>query len=731
MAVTIVNGTLNANATSTGASSNTIVSQAITSDFAVGDLVIADFTQERTTTPVPPAAWTQLFNSGTTSTVLVADLRYRFIQSIDELDDIVSYATDGTTKRMALALHGFRGAGIPSIVSNAHVQNGASTLTLIHPGVASAAVGGMLMSVANARSSSVPWEGRTFTPAAGWTKAVEIGTTSTTAVNPYVFAATKPVTVAGAQAGVTHSVNNADTSYFGSMVYIPAGSAPASLTATPNAAVVPGSNIVLNYTGTGTLTQTAGPTAGVVSTSAGTTTVQAPYTNAGTTLTFSYGGATVNVAVLKATLRLVVTGGPNPVEVPLKHVLLNTEDILTPGPTGPTGPTLTPIDIDVQEARRYYPGGDLATELGHLKPVVRTSSFGILEIIPYSQGGLPLVAWVPSNSTLTAGTRYQYVYKGRIFNPATNTALDTYLNSVDGQVIIECPEQFTAANATNGLELSNVYSAVVLGADVNMNAWKGSTTPTTVYRTPADMAAGTNGVPMPTGGTWHYPTTAADLDPNNAHRQTIYAQGWTETARQRTGRGFQAWEGTYIHGEFAYEHFDWNGRNTAAASNFRLVLAGTYMERVGVLMHPDSSNKSPGGDGIQIFGGCKEYVQIGSTVNSTGYQAGFYQNDQGMGGAGSAGYPSLFVVKRSNARWESDTARWGGATSETGPQQFAGTTFANNGTSVVIEDVFVWRPNRSRSQLIGGNWTDVQVADHANFVDVTKVGIAYNPVGFS
>ncbi|GAA4627250.1 hypothetical protein [Cellulomonas oligotrophica] len=107
----------------------------------------------------------------------------------------------------------------------------------------------------------------------------------------------------------------------------------ASLTANVTGPVEPGTTVTLTLADsdpdgtitTRTLTQVAGPTAAPVGAGAART-VLAPYTLAGTTLAYAYtvvddDGATsapasVSIDVLPATERIVVMGGPTPVEVP-------------------------------------------------------------------------------------------------------------------------------------------------------------------------------------------------------------------------------------------------------------------------------------------------------------------------------------------------------------------------------------------------------------------------------
>lgn len=90
----------------------------------------------------------------------------------------------------------------------------------------------------------------------------------------------------------------------------------ATITADKTANVEPGDTVTLTLSGTGTLTQTAGKTVTINGTG-NTRTFEAPYGVTSSTLTFTYGAATVNVGVLRATRFLVTVGGPTPTLVPL------------------------------------------------------------------------------------------------------------------------------------------------------------------------------------------------------------------------------------------------------------------------------------------------------------------------------------------------------------------------------------------------------------------------------
>jgi hypothetical protein len=622
---------------------------------------------------------------------------------------------------MVEALVGFRGAGIPSIVSNAHVQNGASTFSLIHPGIASAAVGDMLFSVANARSSALPWEGRTFTPASGWTKVVDLGTTSTTAVNPYVFSATKPVTVAGAQAGVTHTVNDSSVSYFGSMIYIPAGAAPASLTATPSSAVVPGTNIVLSYTGTGTLTQTAGPTATIVATTSSSATVRAPYTVNGTTLTFSRGGATASVQVLKATRRLVVTGGANPVEVPLAHLFVTADDlVVTPTP-------VTGIQSFVMANRSLYPGAN--PDFNHMaKPLVDANT---LRIIPADQGGWPLVYWTRANSTWTPGPNDKpgYVYRAdRYFDPERNAGLKAYVGP-DLLVQVDCRHD-GPINVPAGQEPGGRFlGAVFYGLHPRLDQWTDAAARegAKLYRTRADADAMTNAVPRdprwPNSnvrpGIWYLNPTEVPIDPNDQHTVMVKAQRGTLAAG--SGKAFRAYEGLHLGGDFAGE-FNWSG-----GADSLLVLSAMHIQRVSVYMQPDSANKRQG-DGIQLFGGLAEVACRGLTIAATNYQAIFNQMTQ------NGVTPLRNVWTDVDVRWDlSDAVNGSTSAAGVGPQMFTGPDINTVGMIYEVERVnldpgLAGGRSRSRSQLIGGTHPGVNIVDLSGVpytIPANQVGANY------
>lgn len=121
--------------------------------------------------------------------------------------------------------------------------------------------------------------------------------------------------------------------------YVPTNAPPtAGLTVLPTGTLEPGQSFTLTLTDAdsdGTvvarsLTQTAGTTVTLSGSggSGSTRTGEAPYTLAGDTVTFQYvttddDGATsvaaaVSIPVLRATERIVVTGGPSPVEVPAR-----------------------------------------------------------------------------------------------------------------------------------------------------------------------------------------------------------------------------------------------------------------------------------------------------------------------------------------------------------------------------------------------------------------------------
>lgn len=871
MPVTIVNPTLNDNTGSTGTQSNVVLAAALDTTFAVGDLVIATFSQERSDIHTGPTGWTLLYNSGAASTALTASVRYKYITDQAELDDIVQYTTS-TTRRMVEGLTGFRNAGIPVIVNNAHVQNGASTFTLIHPAVGTVggvtpAVGGYLMSVAAARSSALPWTPRTFTPAAGWTKNIEIGTTDTANVNPYLFVASKAVTVAGTQAAVTHTVNDSSTSYFGMTIYIPEGTAPATLSASTTGAVKPGTAVKLSWTGTGTLTQTAGPSPTVFENQTNSRTIRAPYTNNGSTLTYTFGGASVSIPVLKASRRRVVTGGATPVEVPLAESVVAPGDVVVPTDALPPNPTNfritgngieaadatkqwvdlawdAPADPDVDnyrirvdgafvgqpggttyrvrnlarqnasaqaitytftvrtydnagqvsllplptltftttpgggstgpaptfneaqtmtiEARRYYPGGDLYQDsFTTLPPAVRKNAYGFFEIIPEAEGGWPEYWWVPPGSSFVSPDG-RPVIKAKEINPGKIT--DGGQNITFGatrRAVLRVPpsEALGFRNLSGGIGLSNMHGAIVIGMDTGQHVWHGLTGTSAFYRSESDAVNKINPLPPYNGtnqsytpgmappiGTWHYSKDDPPVSANagNSHRQTVYLQGWglDSLGDNWPGTGFISFEGLKITGGYAYEGLDWNGGNTAKKMNFRLMLVNFYQERVGVLMHPSTSSKSPGGDGRQIFGGCAEYVEIGVTIDKTGYQAGFFQNHQAAEISGNQpnnpNRPRMFISHKTNARAEQNKEVYGGMA---GPAQFftpfhpsgqAGPGFAYDGLIMEIEDCYVWRTNdvgtpTSISGLTASSvpWPTIKVQDVPNYVKPEQVGQFY------
>jgi hypothetical protein len=87
---------------------------------------------------------------------------------------------------------------------------------------------------------------------------------------------------------------------------------------TPQTGIEPGATVTLNGIGSGPWTQSAGSPTVALTGSGATRTFVAPYTLAGTTLTFAYGAATTTVQVLKASDRIVVSGA----EAPMRTVLV-------------------------------------------------------------------------------------------------------------------------------------------------------------------------------------------------------------------------------------------------------------------------------------------------------------------------------------------------------------------------------------------------------------------------
>lgn len=317
----------------------------------------------------------------------------------------------------------------------------------------------------------------------------------------------------------------------------------------------------------------------------------------------------------------------------------------------------------------------------------------------------PTVYWVPPGSTFAAPNGEQ-VIRSRQFNG----------DSVGGDrvAIIKCPEVFE--DIETGTNLINMRGAVVQGHHIRNTGWLGRAG-VTVYRTKADADAATNGLSM-RPGKWYYPSTDERADSGLEHRQAIYAQGWYPTNPAPEELHFQAWEGTYLEGDWIPEGMNWN---QAQPTNMVLVLNGFRQDRVWVLFK-GASSKEPGGDAFQCFNGPPEMHIINATVAATSLQGMFFQNAQN-------GTPRVIDLRNINIRWEDDLATYGGDPNAASPGFQIGPAWTRGsyGETWRVEDVNVFAGTYPKHQLVWdvNNMPEVNVVDVADFVTPAMVGVNY------
>jgi hypothetical protein len=191
---------------------------------ADGDLAILMYSQERSA--VFPAGhlpgWNVTVGGDASHTMLIA---WKFIVPADLLQP-VTIGTLTSTRRAVAALEVHRGVGAPTVQAGTIIAASGSVPPINVPAITASAANGIVLSVMGLRSTGVGsssggWV-RTVTPNAAYTEHLDQSTTAVNA-NAILHVAAKPVTVAGVQASVAHTVADTNTQVVPYAIYIPEG----------------------------------------------------------------------------------------------------------------------------------------------------------------------------------------------------------------------------------------------------------------------------------------------------------------------------------------------------------------------------------------------------------------------------------------------------------------------------------------------------------------------------
>jgi hypothetical protein len=308
---------------------------------AVGDLVIAWCSAERNSV-VPTitglTGWTQI--PVTANTNHTVGLYWKRLAA-GELTATLTGDVGATGRRIGGGFTVWRGALDP--VSNVKTPNTTSVTTFTANAMTPTVDDSVLLTLFTSVATATPFVRSISGHTAGWTERVQYAGTAAASSNPFGTIASKPLTGGSAVSQTFDSVTPSSASEYNavSLVLAPgtANAAPTSgLSANKTTAIEPGETITFTLTDgddvgvtTRTFRQVSGTPTVAFSGSGGngsTRTIVAPYTNAGTTLVYGYQvsdgtlsstEATVTLTILKASVRIVTTGGSSPVEIPLKR----------------------------------------------------------------------------------------------------------------------------------------------------------------------------------------------------------------------------------------------------------------------------------------------------------------------------------------------------------------------------------------------------------------------------
>lgn len=297
-----------------GTASQSGLSVTMPSAAAALDVAIMHVVTERGSGVLPsvPSGWTVLHSASYSANDLSQTLAWKRLTASDLGATISTTVTTG--RRMAMSLAVFRGAANPAFSGPVYDGGGASTDNVTTPSVTPASADSMLVGILAAVVVVSPYV-RTFTVASPYTMRSTDSTTATASTNPTTAIASRLLSggAGASQAGATFTASDPSFHSWNSTIVLAPGG-PSGVAPDPQDDIEPGTLVTLAPTGTGTWAQTSG-TPVTLAGSGTTKTFEAPYTIAGTTLGFTFGGDPTSVTVLPATERAAVGGVAVPVKL--------------------------------------------------------------------------------------------------------------------------------------------------------------------------------------------------------------------------------------------------------------------------------------------------------------------------------------------------------------------------------------------------------------------------------